>query len=293
MNMRLLVPSPFPSGVDAGLSCSLTLVTSYGPLATVEPSVTAARSPGLACDWPVVNNLITRRRTEPASFRRFPALAAVPEVGGRADPEADRVERRGAAVAGRRLGEEADPGARRPAQAGVGQQLPVGAVFRRVERPRPAGPGDAEPERGARGRERVAVVGDAMRDDGHRGRAALRRELVAELGPAAIGQVDQQHPGVEDLAELHRDPGGEGEVLVAGEAGQPAGVRPRALVPYRVDEHVRLGPAGQYQRAPRDDRLADRGPGGLKGKGEAGHIQIGHGGSVPQTRAVSPVTPTG
>ena len=37
-------PVPFPSGVDACLSCSLTLVTSYGPLATVEPSVTAARS---------------------------------------------------------------------------------------------------------------------------------------------------------------------------------------------------------------------------------------------------------
>ena len=61
-----------------------------------------------------------------AGLRR---LAAVAEVGGGADPEADRVEDRGAAVAARRLGEEADPGARRLAQAEVAQQLPVGAVF--------------------------------------------------------------------------------------------------------------------------------------------------------------------
>jgi hypothetical protein len=72
MNMRLLVPSPFPSGVgacvDAGLSCSLTLVTSYSPLATVEPSVTAARGLRLANDWPRDNTRMTRRRTETASF---------------------------------------------------------------------------------------------------------------------------------------------------------------------------------------------------------------------------------
>src|ERR1700722_10066266 len=114
MNRRLLVPFPSPSGVDAGLSCSLTLVISYRPVATVEPSVTAARGRRLASDWPVDNALMIRRRTEPASFR---GLAAVAEVGGRADPEADRVERRGAAGAGRRLGEEADPGARRLSQA--------------------------------------------------------------------------------------------------------------------------------------------------------------------------------
>src|SRR6202041_1704380 len=111
------------------------------------------------------------------------------EVGGRTDPEADRVEDRGAAVAVRRLGEEAHPGAGRLAQAEVPQQLPVGAVFGRVEGPGPAGPGDPQPERAARGREGIAVVGYAVGDHGHRGRAALRGKLVAELGPATIRQV--------------------------------------------------------------------------------------------------------
>ena len=60
MNMRLLVPFPSPSGdAPAGLSCSLTLVTSYSPLATVEPSVTTTRGRRLACDWPVDNTPMT------------------------------------------------------------------------------------------------------------------------------------------------------------------------------------------------------------------------------------------
>ena len=59
MNMRLLVPFPSPSGDPAGLSCSLTLVTSYSPLATVEPSVTTTRGRRLASDWPVDNTPMT------------------------------------------------------------------------------------------------------------------------------------------------------------------------------------------------------------------------------------------
>jgi hypothetical protein len=62
MNMRLLVPPVFPSGADAppaGLSCSLTLVTSYGPLTAVEPSVTATPGRRLANDWPLDNAPMT------------------------------------------------------------------------------------------------------------------------------------------------------------------------------------------------------------------------------------------
>jgi hypothetical protein len=62
MNIRLLVPFPSPSGVGAcpaGLSCSLTLVTSYGPLTAVEPSVTTTRGRRLANDWPLDNAPMT------------------------------------------------------------------------------------------------------------------------------------------------------------------------------------------------------------------------------------------
>ncbi len=63
---------------------------------------------------------------------------------------------------------------------------------------------------------------------------------------------------------------------VAGQPGPPAGVRPAALVARRVDEHVRLGAAGQHQRRPRDDRRAGRGAGGFERERHAGQIQIGH-----------------
>ena len=60
MNVRLVVLSPSGAGAcPAGLSCSLTLVTSCGPVTAVEPSVTRTRGRGLANDWPRDNTPMT------------------------------------------------------------------------------------------------------------------------------------------------------------------------------------------------------------------------------------------
>src|ERR1700684_1922386 len=128
-------------------------------------------------------------------------LGAVAEVGGSAWLVRDRVEDRGAAAARRGLCEEADAGAGRLAEREVAQQLPVRPVHRGMECPDPSRTGNAEPQRGAVRLEGVAVIGRAARDHGDGGRLALRGELVAELGPAALAEVQQQDAGVVDTGE--------------------------------------------------------------------------------------------
>jgi hypothetical protein len=206
---------------------------------------------------------------------------AVAEVGGSPRLVRDRVEDRGAADARRGLGKEADAGAGGLAEREVAQQLPVGAVRRGVERPGPPRPGDAEPKRAARGLEGVAVVGRAAGDHGDGGRLTLRGELVAELGPAPLAEVQQQDAGVKGAGEAHGDPGREREVVLAGQAGPPARVGARGLIACRVDEQVGLGSAHQGQRPAVHAGLAGGRTGGREGERHTRQAQIGHGRKSP------------
>ena len=224
----------------------------------------------------VDNTPMTQRRTEPASFCQFFRKSSLPSRRLAGAPTRKLIESK-IAVQPWPSGDWARKPTRAPEvspRLRLTHQLPVGAVFRGVEGPGPAGPGDPQPERAARGREGIAVVRYAVGDHRHRGGAALRGELVAELRPATIGQVDEQQTASKTSPNFTVTRAANVKSWSPGSpVSQPASGRAPSS-PHRVDEHVRLRPAGQRQRpAPRRPPRRPGFPDGSRGKGRPGRYK--------------------
>ena len=141
-----------------------------------------------------------------------------------------------------------------PSSAKWRTKLQSTPVRRGVERERRPDPRDSEPDRVAVDDDGVAVVGHVSRHDRDDHRLTIRRELEAELRPAAVARVQHRaRRRRRSRCEVDRDARAE-EIVTARVADECRRVQHRLRRPLRVDEPVGARTRGDAAATRRPER---------------------------------------